>query len=53
MPIVGPAPHRDLCTGCGISRSAEPERRAKAREFIRPDCPDCPDFADRVHRTRA
>ena len=38
-PIVGPAPHRDLCTDCGISRSTAPKRCAQACQFIRPDYP--------------
>ncbi len=40
-PIVpafdGPAPHRTLCTDCGVSRSSEPQRCASACQFIRPD----------------
>ena len=49
-PIVGPAPHRDLCTDCGVSRSTEPKRCAKACQFIRPDYPA---LEARVHgRTR-
>lgn len=38
-PIAGPAPHRDLCTDCGISRSSAPKRCASACQFIRPDYP--------------
>lgn len=30
-------PHRALCTDCGISRSSEPGRCARACQFIRPD----------------
>lgn len=38
-PMVGPAPHRDLCTDCGISRSSEPKRCGQACQFIQPDYP--------------
>ena len=34
-----PAPHRDLCTDCGISRSSDPKRCGDACQFIRPDYP--------------
>ena len=34
-----PAPHRDLCTDCGISRTAEPSRCGRACQFIKPDYP--------------
>jgi coenzyme F420 hydrogenase subunit beta len=37
--IPGPAPHRDLCTDCGVSRSSEPKRCASACQFIQPDYP--------------
>jgi coenzyme F420 hydrogenase subunit beta len=37
QPLVGPAPHRDLCTDCGVSRSAEPKRCGQACQFIQPD----------------
>lgn len=33
------APHRSLCTDCGISRSSEPKRCARACQFIQPDYP--------------
>ncbi|MDJ0760651.1 MAG: Coenzyme F420 hydrogenase/dehydrogenase, beta subunit C-terminal domain [Woeseiaceae bacterium] len=33
------APHRDLCTDCGVSRTAEPSRCARACQFIKPDYP--------------
>ncbi len=33
------APHRALCTDCGISRSAEPKRCSTACQFIKPDYP--------------
>jgi coenzyme F420 hydrogenase subunit beta len=36
---LGPAPHRDLCTDCGISRSSAPKRCAQACQFIHPDYP--------------
>ena len=32
-------PHRRLCTDCGVSRTAQPERCAQACQFIRPDYP--------------
>jgi coenzyme F420 hydrogenase subunit beta len=38
-PTVGPAPHRDLCTDCGISRSSEPKRCGQACQFIKPEYP--------------
>jgi coenzyme F420 hydrogenase subunit beta len=31
------APHRSLCTDCGISRSSDPKRCGKACQFIKPD----------------
>jgi coenzyme F420 hydrogenase subunit beta len=31
------APHRDLCTDCGVSRSSEPARCATACQFIHPN----------------
>ncbi len=31
-----PAPYRDLCTDCGISRSSEPKRCGQACQFIEP-----------------
>lgn len=31
------APHRDLCTDCGVSRTDDPKRCGKACQFIRPD----------------
>ena len=33
------APHRGLCTDCGISRSSEPKDCAPACQFIQPDYP--------------
>ncbi len=36
-PPVSEAVHRDLCTDCGISRSAEPKRCGRACQFIKPD----------------
>ncbi|MFL5338092.1 MAG: Coenzyme F420 hydrogenase/dehydrogenase, beta subunit C-terminal domain [Geminicoccaceae bacterium] len=36
-PPIGPALPRDLCTDCGISRSAEPKRCGRACQFISPD----------------
>ena len=35
-PLSAPAP-RGLCTDCGVSRTARPERCAAACQFIRPD----------------
>jgi coenzyme F420 hydrogenase subunit beta len=34
--INGPAPHRDLCTDCGVSRSSQPNRCGRACQFIHP-----------------
>jgi coenzyme F420 hydrogenase subunit beta len=34
-----PPPHRDLCTDCGVSRTAQPKRCATACQFIAPDYP--------------
>ena len=36
-PVLPAAPHRHLCTDCGVSRSAEPKRCAHACQFIQPD----------------
>lgn len=36
-PLTGPAPHRDLCTDCGVSRSGNPRRCGQACQFINPD----------------
>jgi len=36
-PTFAPAPHRTLCTDCGISRSSDPSRCGKACQFIEPD----------------
>jgi len=33
------APHRRLCTDCGVSRTAQPQRCAQACQFIAPDYP--------------
>jgi coenzyme F420 hydrogenase subunit beta len=33
------APHRDLCTDCGVSRTASPKRCAYACQFITPNYP--------------
>jgi coenzyme F420 hydrogenase subunit beta len=33
------APHRDLCTDCGVSRTSDPKRCGKACQFIAPDYP--------------
>lgn len=34
-----PAPYRDLCTDCGISRTDDPKRCGRACQFIKPDYP--------------
>lgn len=34
-----PAPHRTLCTDCGISRTDDPGRCGRACQFIQPDYP--------------
>jgi coenzyme F420 hydrogenase subunit beta len=36
-PQLAPAVPRDLCTDCGISRTAEPKACGRACQFIRPD----------------
>ncbi|MCS6854018.1 MAG: Coenzyme F420 hydrogenase/dehydrogenase, beta subunit C-terminal domain, partial [Elioraea sp.] len=36
MPLR-PAPHRDLCTDCGVSRLADAKACGRACQFIRPD----------------
>ena len=36
LPPMREAPHRDLCTDCGISRSSEPKRCSRACQFIAP-----------------
>jgi coenzyme F420 hydrogenase subunit beta len=38
-PPVGAAAPRDLCTDCGVSRTADPKRCGRACQFIRPDYP--------------
>jgi coenzyme F420 hydrogenase subunit beta len=38
IPVAAAAP-RDLCTDCGISRTAEPKRCGQACQFIKPDYP--------------
>jgi coenzyme F420 hydrogenase subunit beta len=35
-PSLAPAPHRDLCTDCGISRSSHAQQCGKACQFINP-----------------
>ncbi len=35
-PAFADAPHRDLCTDCGVSRSSDPSRCGKACQFIHP-----------------
>lgn len=39
QPPLAPAAPRNLCTDCGLSRSAEPKRCATACQFIQPDYP--------------
>ena len=39
MPPLGEAVPRSLCTDCGISRTADPQRCGRACQFIRPDYP--------------
>ena len=39
VPRFAEAPPRDLCTDCGISRTAEPKRCGQACQFIAPDYP--------------
>lgn len=34
--VASLAPHRDLCTDCGISRTADPKRCGRACQFIKP-----------------
>lgn len=36
LPILPDAPHRDLCTDCGVSRSSDPSQCGKACQFIHP-----------------
>lgn len=36
-PPLAPPAHRDLCTDCGISRTADDARCARACQFIKPD----------------
>jgi coenzyme F420 hydrogenase subunit beta len=44
--VAGGAPNRVLCTDCGVSRTAQPQRCAQACQFIRPDYPGA---EQRVH----
>ncbi|WP_299302628.1 Coenzyme F420 hydrogenase/dehydrogenase, beta subunit C-terminal domain [uncultured Litoreibacter sp.] len=46
MTLTGEAPHRDLCTDCGISRTDDPKRCGRACQFI---APDYPAMETRVH----
>lgn len=39
MKLTGEAPHRDLCTDCGVSRTDDPKRCGRACQFIAPDYP--------------
>jgi coenzyme F420 hydrogenase subunit beta len=41
-----PAPHRDLCTDCGISRTSDAKRCGRACQFIKPEYPA---LEQRVH----
>ncbi len=38
-PSIGPAAPRDLCTDCGISRTADAKSCGRACQFIQPDYP--------------
>ena len=38
-PPIRPAPHRDLCTDCGVSRMADAKACGQACQFIQPDYP--------------
>jgi coenzyme F420 hydrogenase subunit beta len=38
-PPFPPAPHRHLCTDCGVSRSSQPGLCGSACQFIKPDYP--------------
>ena len=40
MDVAPPAPHRNLCTDCGVSRTSEPKRCATACQFIAPRYPE-------------
>jgi coenzyme F420 hydrogenase subunit beta len=37
--LRGPAPFRDLCTDCGVSRTSAPERCGQVCQFIHPQYP--------------
>lgn len=39
LPEFAAAPHRDLCTDCGVSRMSDPKRCATACQFIAPNYP--------------
>ena len=45
------APFRDLCTDCGVSRTAEPKRCATACQFIQPNYPKFETLAHGRERT--
>ena len=45
-PPLRPAPHRDLCTDCGVSRMADHKACGRACQFI---APDYPGLEARVH----
>ena len=38
-PAIGAAAPRNLCTDCGVSRSADPKQCGQACQFIKPDYP--------------
>ena len=38
-PALSAAPARNLCTDCGVSRTADPKRCNTACQFIKPDYP--------------
>lgn len=37
QPLMADAPHRALCTDCGVSRMSDPSRCGRACQFIAPD----------------
>jgi coenzyme F420 hydrogenase subunit beta len=39
QPLMSDAPHRALCTDCGVSRMSDPSRCGRACQFIAPDYP--------------
>lgn len=39
LPPLRPAPHRNLCTDCGVSRMEDPKACGRACQFVAPDYP--------------